>query len=133
MPMLASDFSGLAGLLLGFVVITCLPGILMIGIGQLVGGRSRTILLVLGLTCIGAAISFLVTFWSGERFDARPIYLTPLFFLVFLSIGAWRSQRRARERERERNGLCRTCGYDLRATPHRCPECGRYAERFQSR
>jgi hypothetical protein len=47
--------------------------------------------------------------------------------LVFsLPPGMWiilAKQRRVRQR-RASNGLCVKCGYDLRASPDRCPECG---------
>jgi hypothetical protein len=56
-----------------------------------------------------ALTGFWIPFWF-------PLLLTALL-PICRGAAAWRARRRA-------PGLCRTCGYDLRATPDRCPECG---------
>ena len=53
-----------------------------------------------------------VPYWSL----AIPLAVLP----VFVPLG----RRYGRRAHRRRNGLCLRCGYDLRATPGACPECG---------
>jgi hypothetical protein len=68
--------------------------------------------------------------WGGSA--SRPpntqiAATVPYWFLVLfctlppLAWVSWQSPSRRRLRE----GLCLHCGYDLRASPERCPECGR--------
>jgi hypothetical protein len=59
----------------------------------------------------------------------RPYIAAPYWFLTICTIplpALWvrRSLRRSRERKGFQTGICIQCGYDLRASPNRCPECG---------
>jgi hypothetical protein len=66
------------------------------------------------------------TFLASWAQPAQPngwIIGFPCWAIIFLSgpMGLWAWRRAQRQ---GRAGSCPKCGYDLRATPRRCPECG---------
>lgn len=74
-------------------------------------------------------------FWMGDSKHGPHIWVfsIPLWlpFIVTLpgAIGGARvGSRFATVRRRMRSGCCQRCGYDLRATPDHCPECGTPAQ-----
>ncbi|MDQ3623823.1 MAG: hypothetical protein M3463_15255 [Verrucomicrobiota bacterium] len=50
-----------------------------------------------------------------------PFWALPLATAVLPAL--W-LKRRWRQHRRAKGGMCLACGYDLRHTPDRCPECG---------
>ena len=61
----------------------------------------------------------------------RDDYWTVPYWILFLatfvvsSISARARYRQWIARSRSRRGECTSCGYDMRASPSRCPECGK--------
>jgi hypothetical protein len=51
-----------------------------------------------------------------------PLWLPALLFAITPTY--WLLGPRRRLKRRRKLGLCERCGYDLRASPGRCPECG---------
>lgn len=63
--------------------------------------------------------------WPGQAMTYFTLTVSlgyPL--LLALPLPARWLARRLRARRVRGDGLCAACGYDLRATPDRCPECG---------
>ena len=44
-----------------------------------------------------------------------------------VATATWTARRALITRRRRKTGFCSRCGYDLRASPGRCPECGKAA------
>jgi len=89
---------------------------------------------ITALLCVGTGVAGIATIRmsiDGEGGPGLTVYTIPwlrwscaFFALLTFGLLLWRAHRIRQADNRERSGLCPHCGYDLRETPDRCPECG---------
>jgi hypothetical protein len=62
--------------------------------------------------------------WTDGRIFVVPWWFLAVLFAIAPAVWLRGFVRRRRRDRRARRGLCPGCGYDMRETPERCPECG---------
>src|SRR5689334_22907241 len=80
-----------------------------------------TLLSLIPFVAIPVVLELFAFRWHARRLVCFALFFMVLAFATETALAAWRDWLRWHRREA---GLCPACGYDLRATPERCPECG---------
>ncbi len=70
------------------------------------------------------AVELLSRLGAPSEWLPPPLRILAVAYLLLALAMTWRFFLEDRRTRRRKLRLCPTCGYDLRATPNRCSECG---------